>query len=359
MRTQNHLHTNTYFLRKKRSWAALLLAQFFLFFLASKLDFIIELDNRFFDFQKAFHQSIFSEIPFSVGDIFYFILGLYIIYIVINLFRKKKNDAFRRFLISLNIIYFVYQIFWGLLYFQKPLIYQFSETKIENKDVEQLAIKLLNQCKVLRSQLDEDKNGVFKSDKTSNLIKNILHSQQYLPAHFNLKYTTTISSVKPSLLGQILSYTGISGYYNPFTAEAQYNPNLPDTNLGFTLSHEMAHQLGYAREQEASFIGYLTCESSNNASLKYSSKLYALKSLLSALNDRNPDFVKSILNQYSPEMMRDRLAEKAFSAKYYGKWSAFFSWTNDLFLKSNRQDGSISYSYFTELLIKYELNAIK
>ncbi len=360
MKTQNHLHINTNYLKKKRYWAALLLAQFFLFFLASKFDFIIKLNSQFFDNQKAFHQYIFSKIPFSVGDIFYTLLIIYSVYIVTTLFRKeKKPQHYRQLLITLNILYFIYQIFWGLLYFQKPLLHQFSENKIENEDVKQLAIKLLNDCKTLRTQLPEDKNGVFKSDSTSILIKSILASQQHLPEKINQKSITTISSVKPSLLGQILSYTGISGYYNPFTAEAQYNSHLPDTNLGFTISHEMAHQLGYAREQEASFIGYLSCQKSNNLGLQYSSKLYALKSLLIALNNSNPDFVKLLLNQYSPKMKRDKLTEKAFSARYYGKWSVFFSWTNDLFLKSNQQDGSISYSYFTELLIKYEIEGVK
>jgi Zn-dependent peptidase ImmA (M78 family) len=54
-----------------------------------------------------------------------------------------------------------------------------------------------------------------------------------------------------------MNKTGILGYYNPFTAESQYNPNIPATQLPFTLAHEMSHQLGYAREQEASFIAYL------------------------------------------------------------------------------------------------------
>ena len=53
------------------------------------------------------------------------------------------------------------------------------------------------------------------------------------------------------MFGIIGNYVGFQGYYNPFTTEAQYNAELPNTYIPFTLSHESAHQLGFAREQEA------------------------------------------------------------------------------------------------------------
>lgn len=336
-------------------WAGILVAQFFLFYILSKFDGIISFNAQLFEFQKKVHQSIFSVFPFSVGDLFYLILILYVAFQVYQCFKRSFKKNLKRILILLNIIYFLYQIFWGLLYFQDPLINQFSDTKLKNEDIEKLALEFLSHCKNLREQVKEDNNGIFISDDITSLTTNLLIAQKELPEQFSKDGTTSIKSVKPSLLDQLLNYTGISGYYNPFTAEAQYNPNLPSTNLGFTISHEMAHQLGYAREQEASFIGYLTCQQSNDIALQYSSSLYALKSLLSALQVINPTLVNSILDQYSAGMKRDRLYEKQFSHRYYGKSAQLFSWSNDLFLKSNRQDGSVSYSYFTELLVRYEL----
>lgn len=348
------MDTKKNILNINKFWVSLLLAQFFLFYIISKIDSIVSFNARFFDYQKNGHQLLFSTFPFSVGDIFYGILIIYLGFEVYLCFKKGLNKSLKRILILSNSLYFLYQIFWGLLYFQEPIRNQFPNTKIENKEVEKLAFKFLDRCKILRQQVNEDQNGIFQLNEITTLTDNLLSAQQKLPKQFSSKTTSLIKSVKPSLLNQLLSYTGISGYYNPFTAEAQYNPNLPDTNLGFTISHEMAHQLGYAREQEASFIGYLSCQQSGNIGLQYSSSLYALKSLISALQSTNPNLSKYILLQYSDGMKRDRLHEKQFSNRYYGKWSDFFSWTNDLFLKTNRQDGSISYSYFTELLIKHE-----
>jgi hypothetical protein len=53
-------------------------------------------------------------------------------------------------------------------------------------------------------------------------------------------------------------------------------------------------------------------------------------------------------------MKRDRNAEKLFIEKHAGLLDIFFGFTNDLFLKSNQQEGSVTYSYFIDLLLRYE-----
>ncbi|WP_376785804.1 hypothetical protein [Kaistella carnis] len=40
--------------------------------------------------------------------------------------------------------------------------------------------------------------------------------------------------------------------------------------------------------------------------------------------------------------------------KHEGLLEVLFGYTNDLFLKSNQQEGSITYSYFIDLLLRYE-----
>ena len=148
--------------------------------------------------------------------------------------------------------------------------------------------------------------------------------------------------------------TGVLGYYNPFSTEAQYNSHLPHTYLPFTLSHESAHQLGFAREQEANFVGYFVGIGSENPELRYSTEYFALKSLLRALITEDEDFVKTVIAQYSDEMKRDYQTEKDFVEEYQGPMNTFFAFTNDLFLKTNQQEGAVTYSYFVDLLVRYE-----
>ena len=245
-----------------------------------------------------------------------------------------------------------------MLYFQEQIIKKIPEREISLDETKQLTLKYLNLCKQTRTLVKEDRNGVFKLYDVSLVETNILKNQKQLPSLINPKKATNINSFKPSLFKGVMSFTGILGYYNPFTAEAQYNPSLPSTYVPFTLAHESAHQLGYAREQEANFIGYLIGKNSENVDLKYSTEYFVLKSLLNSLIVKNPEFVKEVLRNYSPAMKRDRLAEKMFIKIHEGFLDIFFGFTNDLFLKSNQQEGSVTYSYFVDLLLRYEFSSL-
>lgn len=348
------IKSNKLFL-KKRVWAGLLLAQFLLFYVFSKSESAILFFENFFEFQKQFHQQVFSAIPFSVGDIFY--VGLIFIVLLLLIMSFKKNNqtyGWKHLLILLNIFYFIYQLFWGMLYFQKPLIEKLPSEEISLAETKFLTLKYLDLCKQTREVVKEDENGVFKIQDLSTVESEILSQQKQFPEFLGAKKITKINNFKPSLFRSIMSYTGILGYYNPFTAEAQYNAELPSTQIPFTLAHESAHQLGFAREQEANFIAYILGKSSVNSELKYSVEFFVLKSLLNSLVEKNPDFVKKVLENYSPAMKRDRIYEKMFAQNHDGILSIFFELSNDLFLKSNQQEGSITYSYFVELMVRYE-----
>lgn len=321
----------------------------------SKSEIAVGFFERFFELQKVFHQKIFADIPFSVGDIGYVFLGIVFIYFLVKILNKKtRNSHLLKSLIILNIFYFIYQLFWGMLYFQEPIIHKLPKEEITLEETKALTVKYLKYCKQLRSLVKEDKDGVFEVDDLESVKKEILKQQSRLPGFPDPKSSNSINSLKPSLFTGIMSYTGILGYYNPFTAEAQYNAALPATYLPFTFAHESAHQLGYAREQEANFIGYLIGKNSENKELKYSTSYFVLKSLLNSLAEKNPDFVQLIIGQYSPGMKRDRAAEKKFVKEHEGILETFFGFTNDLFLKSNQQEGSVTYSYFVDLMVRYE-----
>lgn len=341
---------------KKRFWAGLLLAQFVLFYLFSRASGIVSFFECFFEIQKRFHQLLFSWIPFSFGDVLYILLGVFLIYHIVGCFNKtRRKNALQQILIGLNIIYFLYQIFWGMLYFQTPIIKKLPsqrEPTVEKAKI--LALKYLQKCQETRKLAQEDPNGIFIIKDIDAVQKEILKRQNMLPENISDKKAPEINSFKPSIFKNVMSFTGILGYYNPFTAEAQFNSQLPNTLIPFTSAHESSHQLGFAREQEANFIGYLTGINSNNVELRYSTEYFTLKSLLNYILDKDPAFVKFVLKNYSPEMKRDRAYEKAFILKHQGVLDDFFGFTNNLFLKSNQQEGAVTYSYFINLLLNYE-----
>ena len=79
----------------------------------------------------------------------------------------------------------------------------------------------------------------------------------------------------------------ILGYYFPFSMEANVNPDMYLTNLPVTLCHELSHLKGNIYEDQANFIGYLACESSESPLSRYSA-------YLSVINYVERDFKASI-----------------------------------------------------------------
>lgn len=334
----------------------MLLAQFLLFYGFSKSAPMISFFESFFEFQKTAHQLLFSWIPFSFGDLFYILTGIFLLYQATALFKKRtRHSSLFSILVGINIFYFLYQVFWGMLYFQGPIIKKLpiqQEPTTEKAKI--LALNYLEKCRRTRSLVKEDANGIFMVTNLKAVQNEILFRQSRLPKVVSGKKVSGIHSFKPSLFKEVMNFTGILGYYNPFTAEAQYNSQLPNTYIPFTSAHESSHQLGFAREQEANFVGYLIGIDSKNPELRYSTEYFTLKSLLNFIVEKDPEFVKSMLKNYSSPMKRDRAYEKAFVLKHQGLLDDFFGFANNLFLKSNQQEGSVTYSYFIDLLLNYE-----
>ena len=131
-----------------------------------------------------------------------------------------------------------------MLYFQKPL-YDKNKVEISTKELEKLTLKYIALTNQERKKIET--KHVFKIKNIEVLKSSILHSQKRLPKEYYPFKTSNIDNFKTSLFNPLISYTGILGYYNPFTTEAQYNAELPNTYIPFTLSHESAHQLVFAR----------------------------------------------------------------------------------------------------------------
>lgn len=339
-----------------RFWAGFLFAQFLLFYLFSKNSKIVAFFVNLFYLKQDAHQRLFSKVPFSIGDIFYILLFIYLLFAIFRMLHKKSRSKYiHRILILLNVFYFFYQTFWGMLYFEKPISEKLPPKKASIESIEKLTLLYINLTNKTRKMVLEDKNGVFKIQNLDSLKIEILKAEKYVPERYITKKTHSVNNFKPSAFGTIMNYTGILGYYNPFSSEAQYDDKIPSTYLPFTLTHERAHQLGFSREQEANFIGYLICENSENSELRYSAYLYTCKSLLKYLTPYNPEFTTKAQSLFSEEVKRDLENDRLFAEKHSGYLETFFHTLNDWFLKSNQQEGTITYSYYIDLLIRYKL----
>src|SRR5207249_4127597 len=76
---------------------------------------------------------------------------------------------------------------------------------------------------------------------------------------------------------------GISGIFCPFTGEPNVNTTLPEPDVPFAACHELAHAHGFAREDEANYVGYVACIRHPDPDFRYSgllaASLYAMNAL--------------------------------------------------------------------------------
>ena len=116
------------------------------------------------------------------------------------------------------------------------------------------------------------------------------------------------SPPKPVLFSELMSYADIAGMYFPFTVESNINTDGPFFTIPATMGHEMAHQCGFMREDEANFIGYLACKDASDPLTRYSGYSLAYDYALSALVKADRDTAVTVNDKLSEEVKADRRA---------------------------------------------------
>lgn len=350
-------HTIKSLQRKIWIWTGVLLVQILFFQVLTASPSAMDGFHHLWQMKRNGHILLFSGFSFSAGDIFYLILAVLAIREIIGIFRlNTRLKSLFTLLIGLNFGYPVYFILWGNLYTTPPLTEKMPP--LPKKNLERIMAEALRQkiieANAMRAQLADETDKLNES----SIVRRTASVVQSASAHLPLSPAQPLPgavSVKNGLLGKWQAYTGISGYYNPFTAEATVNFSQPKTALAFTTAHEMAHQMGFARESEASFIGYLIGQQSSDPLVRYSTDLFAIELLLYNLGQQDKPLAKKLKAALSSEIKEDLAKEKLFYTQHTGWISDIFGWANDLFLKSNRQRGTLSYNdALTLVLQEYE-----
>jgi hypothetical protein len=309
-----------------------------------------------------FLRMIFGWIPFSVGDIFYAVTGIYLLYKLFSFLKKVfKKQLDKKYFFSLGknifsvvlIIYVVFNLIWGLNYNRNGIAYQlqlnvqpYSTTDLS--DIVKIIVERLN---TLDSAARLQRNDLKR--------KNILFLNSII-AYKNLENNNPIfgypsPSVKPSIFSYAGNYLGFTGYYNPFSGEAQVNTTVPVFVQPFTTCHEIGHQLGYAKENEANFAGYLSAKSSDNKAFQYSVYfdlyLYAARELYV----RDSTLLVPLRESLRPAIRKDFRDLRAFYKKYENPFGPIISKIYGNYLKANQQpQGLMSYNEVIAWLIAYE-----
>jgi hypothetical protein len=304
---------------------------------------------------------LFGWIPFSIGDLFYAVVAIWLLVGLVSLIRKiirkEANSSYflsvaRRWVFSLLILYVVFNGLWGLNYDRQGIADQLQLQVRPYSSAE-----LIDLLSVIVTKL----NGLDSSSREHRAELSSSHSLfgGAVQSYDNLagvddRFAYPSPSVKPSIFGSLGSYLGFGGYYNPFSGEAQVNTTAPVFSEPYTTCHEIGHQLGYAKENEANFAGYLSAKSSLDPAFQYSVyfDLYIYASRELYVRDSN--LLKPFREILRPGIRMDFRELRRFQEKYRNPFEPFITRLYGSYLRANRQpQGMKTYNEVIAWLIAY------
>ncbi|MER3470664.1 MAG: DUF3810 domain-containing protein [Chitinophagaceae bacterium] len=302
-------------------------------------------------------------IPFSIGDLLYvaaFIWLLTKVWKVIALARRKELKSylswqlFSKYLKLILLVYCIFNLFWGLNYYRQGIATQLGlDVKPYGKT------ELVELTCILQQQLNRyaDQIDSIERDKLNNnrLLFNRADSvyRQTVNSYSFLSYPPP--SQKPSMFSSIGHYFGFTGYYNPFTGEAQLKTTVPVFLKPFIICHEMGHQLGYAKENEANFISYLSCKSSTDVDFKYSVYFDLYRYALNNLVSIDPWQALAISKGVHQRVKTDMRTLRAYFQRTKNPVEPLMNKAYDQYLKMNNQPkGFQTYNEVVAWLIAYQ-----
>lgn len=331
-----------------------------------------------------------SVFPFSVGEIMLVFIVLFVLFSVIfvlvhscfliygkraasfgkryfkaqKVFERISNALYKISPVLMAIICTVMTLNCFILYHTSK-IQLFSGADSTECDIQQLAELrdyVVKKCNELAKEVPHDENGnvIYEGNMQTTAIAAMSNISDRFP-RLGGYYVTP----KALYFSDFMSQQYMQGYYFPFSMEANYNDTMSIMNKPFTMCHELAHTHGYIYEDEANFLGFLACISSDDPVFQYSG-------YLGVLNYINNDFYNAVSKaeynshvkisarvKYDNQFMTDeawvKVEEKAVvKTETVKKAAETFIDTN---LKVNGvSSGKCSYSHVVALIMDYYYN---
>lgn len=302
-------------------------------------------------------------IPVSIGDIVYLLAFIYLVIKTWKLLRilvKRQVKEylswilFKKYLKLVLWIYIVFNVFWGLNYNREGIASQLGleVQRYTPQELHRLTTLLQARLNDYAARVDTVSRTRWHRNKT--LFNQGIRDFESARHHYSfLEYR--IPSIKASLYSPVGHYFGFSGYFNPFSGEAQMNTTEPVYVKPFVLNHEIAHQLGYGKENEASFVSFLAGRNSDQVDFRYSVYYELFYNALSEIRMANDSIAfRQFRDRLHPRVKADKMDEIQFRSRRRNKVQPYVSDFYDNYLKMNNQPGGLAtYNEVTAWLIAY------
>ncbi|MBM3990747.1 MAG: DUF3810 domain-containing protein [Planctomycetes bacterium] len=250
-----------------------------------------------------------------------------------------------------------YLLAWGLNHARLPYAHGsgFDMRPAGAEELEQATRDWLQRARDARSSLPENADGTVAIEGDFEQLASSVARAWSVASATDARLAGSRPVLRDGSLSLAMKLAGISGIYWPFTAEPHVNTLAPVPQRMFSALHEVAHQRGFAREDEANFLAVHVGTLSGDPALAYSVALVAMRELHRALRSAAPERARQVERAIPAPLRRDIDALNAFWAPRSAAQRAVRSVStkvNDTYLVSQGQrHGVASYGRMVDLLI--------
>lgn len=330
-------------------------------------------------------KKVIAYFPFSVAEIALYASIAAILFWFINMLvgtvhagrrcyiRKKQNVPIEGFSLLQPLVQLVlrlssficvivsaFVLFGGINYtsltFSEKAGYELEEADVDQ--LSQLCRLLSARAAAARLTLALEADGTINENYADynpfRLIDDALDAYQNLPEEYAY-LKRDYPRAKLAVSSPVMSNIHITGIYPYIIPEAVVNAQTPIMSLPHTICHEMAHQRGFAREDEANYIAYLACIHSDNPLFVYSGYYTAFTYAMDQLYLYDQKSWQEISSATASGIWLDNLEESNFWQQYQTVSSEFTGSVNDTYLTvMDVDDGVHSYGRMIDLILAEE-----
>lgn len=251
-------------------------------------------------------------------------------------------------------VYAGFSLLWGVNYYAESFqeqsgVYARESTPEELARVTEYFARQLAGC---ADQVKRDENGLFAESRADIFA----HSVRVFDGIYDEFPCLVMEDHVPKgvRFSTALSAMDFTGFYFPFTGEANLNIDSPACYLPSTIAHEMAHQRGIASEQECNFLAVLASTTSGDPVYEYSGWLMGYIHLGNALYQADPAAWQAIRDSLPDTVRADLASNNAYWASFEGAAADASQKVYDTILKGyGQEDGIRSYGTVVDLLVAY------
>lgn len=304
-----------------------------------------------------------GRVPFSVAELLLALLALFLVYYLLSqlvrLFTRPKFflRLYRTLatLLTLGLtIYAGFCLLWGVYYYGDDFIAQsgLKNDPISVEQLERVTTYFADLANLSGTAVKRNKDGVYSGDQSI-----ILDRSPSLYRAVEREYPCLAGPelrAKGVMCSRVMSYLDFTGFFFPFTAEANVNLDFPPALFASTVAHELAHQRGVAKEQEANFVAVLACMENGDPDYVYSAALLAYTHLSNALYKADPEAWTRVSSVLSEAVQADLAANRAYWKQFETPVQSVSNTVYEGFLQSYNQSlGLKSYGACVDLLVNY------